>query len=117
MAKVVADAGKSFDPKVVAILNRRYIELEKLANQEPLQAPPKLSTDIKVERGLGAGSGICRVSSSDADALKPGVAMPISRIAAAREQCQEILRSLSRAHDRFVRLQTPKIFFLCSQFV
>ena len=29
MAKVVADAGKSFDPQVVAILQRRYIELEK----------------------------------------------------------------------------------------
>ena len=58
MAKVVADAGKSFDPKVVAILQRRYIELEKLANAQPLQAPPKLSTDIKVERGSGAGGGI-----------------------------------------------------------
>src|SRR5205807_6816439 len=51
MAKVVADAGKSFDPQVVAILRRRYIELEKLANEQPMQAPPKLSTDIKVERG------------------------------------------------------------------
>ena len=28
----LAEAGKSFDPKVVAILNRRYVELEKLAN-------------------------------------------------------------------------------------
>jgi putative nucleotidyltransferase with HDIG domain len=28
MAKVAADAGKSFDPRVVAILRRRYIELE-----------------------------------------------------------------------------------------
>ena len=51
MAKVVEDAGKSFDPRVVAILRRRYIELEKMATEEPLQAPPKLSTDIKVERG------------------------------------------------------------------
>ena len=57
MAKVVADAGKSFDPKVVAILRRRYIELEKLANEQPLQAPPKLSTDIKVERGLAPAAG------------------------------------------------------------
>ena len=57
MAKVVADAGKSFDPKVVAILHRRYIELEKMANEQPLQAPPKLSTDIKVERGLAPAAG------------------------------------------------------------
>src|SRR6202140_5313125 len=42
MAKVASEAGISFDPRVVAILQRRYIELEKLANEQPLQAPPKL---------------------------------------------------------------------------
>jgi putative nucleotidyltransferase with HDIG domain len=57
MAKVVADSGKSFDPQIVAILRRRYIELEKLATEEPLQAPPKLSTDIKVERGSAPAAG------------------------------------------------------------
>jgi putative nucleotidyltransferase with HDIG domain len=57
MAKVVADSGKSFDPKIVAILRKRYIELEKLATEEPLQAPPKLSTDIKVERGSAPAAG------------------------------------------------------------
>src|SRR6201993_5527793 len=57
MAKVAEDAGKSFDPKVVAILQRRYIELEKMANELPLQAPPKLSTDIKVERGSAPAAG------------------------------------------------------------
>ena len=91
MAKVVADAGKSFDPKVVAILNRRYIELEKLANQEPLQAPPKLSTDIKVERGSAPAAGFAESADSDANNLKPG-GDAISRVAAAREQCQEILQ-------------------------
>ena len=61
MAKVVADAGKSFDPKVVEILHRRYVELEKLAKVQPLHAPPKLSTDIKVERGLAPDAGFCGV--------------------------------------------------------
>jgi putative nucleotidyltransferase with HDIG domain len=89
MAKVVADAGKSFDPKVVAILNRRYIELEKLANQEPLQAPPKLSIDIKVERGAAPDAGFAE-SAADAETFKPG-GEAISRIAAARQQGQEIL--------------------------
>ena len=60
MAKVVSEAGKSFDPQVVAILRRRYIELEKLANEQPLQAPPKLSTDIKVERGLAPDAGFAQ---------------------------------------------------------
>src|SRR3979490_449835 len=50
MAKVVSEAGSSFDPRVVEILERRYVELEKLATEQPLHAPPKLSTDIKVER-------------------------------------------------------------------
>jgi putative nucleotidyltransferase with HDIG domain len=94
MAKVVEDAGKSFDPKVVAILERRYIELEKMANAEPLQAPPKLSLDIKVERGLAPAAGF-------AESGEPKVAVPTQaadfslRIEAARQQGQEIL-SLSR---------------------
>ncbi|HUA16525.1 MAG TPA: HD domain-containing phosphohydrolase [Verrucomicrobiae bacterium] len=62
MAKVVSEAGTSFDPKVVAILHRRYIELEKLANAEPLQGPPKLSTDIKVERGLAPAAGFAETA-------------------------------------------------------
>jgi putative nucleotidyltransferase with HDIG domain len=57
MAKVVSEAGISFDPRVVEILRRRYVELEKLAREQPLQTPPKLSTDIKVERGLAPDAG------------------------------------------------------------
>jgi putative nucleotidyltransferase with HDIG domain len=57
MAKVVSESGVSFDPRVVEILRWRYVELEKLANQQPLQTPPKLSTDIKVERGLAPDAG------------------------------------------------------------
>src|SRR6476469_5311596 len=34
MAKVVADAGRAFDPRVVEILQRRYLELEKLATEQ-----------------------------------------------------------------------------------
>ena len=57
MATVASEAGTSFDPKVVAILKRRYIELEKMANEQPLQAPPKLSTDSKVQRGAAPDAG------------------------------------------------------------
>jgi putative nucleotidyltransferase with HDIG domain len=90
MAKVVADAGKSFDPKVVAILQRRYVELEKLANEQPLQAPPKLSTDIKVERGLAPAAGFAESAEPAASASSPS-AGSIELIAAARQQGQEIL--------------------------
>src|SRR6202451_2295248 len=89
-AKVVADSGKSFDPKVVAILHRRYIELEKMANAQPLQAPPKLSTDIKVWRGLAPAAGFAEAGASlgsGSGRAKDSLAL----IATAREQGQEIV--------------------------
>jgi putative nucleotidyltransferase with HDIG domain len=57
MAKVASEASVSFDPEVVAILRRRYVELEKLASEKPHQPMPKLSTDIRVERGLAPDAG------------------------------------------------------------
>ena len=57
MARVVDEAGKSFDPRVVEVLQRRYVELEKLAHAQPPKTPAKLSTDIKVERGSAPAAG------------------------------------------------------------
>jgi putative nucleotidyltransferase with HDIG domain len=57
MAMVVSEAGVSFDPRVVEILERRYVELERLAKEQPFHAPLKLSTDIKVARGLAPDAG------------------------------------------------------------
>jgi diguanylate cyclase (GGDEF)-like protein/putative nucleotidyltransferase with HDIG domain len=57
MARVVDEAGKSFDPRVVEVLHRRYVELEKLAHAQPPKTPTKLSTDIKVERGSAPAAG------------------------------------------------------------
>ena len=90
MAKVVADAGKAFDPKIVSILRRRYIELEKMATEEPLQAPPKLSTDIKVQRGLAPAAGFAE-SSEPAIPTSAQVADSSTRISAAQQQGQGIV--------------------------
>lgn len=89
MAKVVEEAGKSFDPQVVEILRRRYIELEKLATQQPLQAPPKLSTDIKIERGLAPDAGF-------AESTEAPVAVAASKssnalVSTAQRHAQEIV--------------------------
>ena len=89
MAKVVADAGKSFDPKVVSILQRRYIELEKLATEQPLQAPPKLSTDIRVERGLAPDAGFAESAAPSQDSTRSASNSSAS-VSAARQQGQEI---------------------------
>jgi len=94
MAKVAADAGKSFDPRVVAILQRRYVELEKLANAQPLQAPAKLSLDIKVERGLAPAAGFEASAGQDTDASESGEDS-FELISTARQRAQEII-ALSR---------------------
>src|SRR5580765_7896537 len=59
MAKVVAEAGTSFDPKIVAILQRRYVELERTARGTEL-ALTRLSKDLRVERGAAPDSGFER---------------------------------------------------------
>src|SRR5580700_3992296 len=90
MAKVASEAGRAFDPQVVAILHRRYVELEKMANEQPLQAPPKLSTDIKVERGLAPDAGFAE--SPEPVSKNSGIDGEASAsLAAARVQGQEIL--------------------------
>jgi len=91
---VAAESGKSFDPRVVQILGQRYIELEKLANAQPMQAPPKLSTDLKVERGLAPDAGF-------AESAEPPAAAPVSQnlnalLSSAQRQAHEILTLSSR---------------------
>jgi diguanylate cyclase (GGDEF)-like protein/putative nucleotidyltransferase with HDIG domain len=56
MAEVAKLAGKSFDPKVVALLQRRYVELEKKAasQNKPLA---RLSTDLVIQRGDAPDAG------------------------------------------------------------
>jgi len=101
MAKVVEDAGKSFDPRVVAILRRRYIELEKLAHDQPLQSPPKLSTDVRVKRGLAPDAGFEESAGVSANGSEPA-ADSAALIVAARLQGQEII-ALNRGSGSFLR--------------
>src|SRR5271156_766105 len=90
MAKVASEAGTAFDPRVVAILHRRYVEWEKLARDQRLQAPPKLSTEIKVERGLAPDAGFAGASQT------PSLAGDfVERLVTARRQAQS-LSELSR---------------------
>ena len=57
MAMVARDSGKAFDPRVVAALQARYIELEQLARSQKPEERPKLSLDVKVERGAAPDAG------------------------------------------------------------
>jgi len=88
MAKVASEAGVSFDPRVVEILQRRYVELEKLATEQPFQAPPKLSTDIKVERGLAPDAGFAEAD-KPLDEQGPGKDQ-FSRMAVSRQEVEAL---------------------------
>jgi diguanylate cyclase (GGDEF)-like protein/putative nucleotidyltransferase with HDIG domain len=58
MAKVQEKSGTWFDPQVVEILARRYVELERMAQmQEETVMPQSLSKAVRVERGLEPAAG------------------------------------------------------------
>jgi len=57
MARVEQEAGKTFDPRVVAALKARYLELEKLARSHQGMEKPQLSVNIKVAPGAAPAAG------------------------------------------------------------
>lgn len=87
MARVATESGKSFDPRVVEILQRRYVELEKLANSQPPKTPAKLSTDVRVARGSAPAAGFAE---PEAPLVHPHEQRRdyLSSIAAARQEGQ-----------------------------
>ena len=111
MAKVTSEAGAAFDPAVVTILRRRYVAWEKLARSQPLHAPPKLSTDIKVERGLAPDAGFANSSFPENFGTLQNAS---DRTAEARQQSQvisELARDLKFpfAHDDIFSLLAVRL--------
>jgi len=88
MAHVESLAGKSFDPRVVEALKRRYRDLEKLTQAQPL-GKPKLSKDLKIDRGLAPAAGL-EVAHTD-----KGQRYFLDSIAAARQEVR-LLFELTR---------------------
>jgi putative nucleotidyltransferase with HDIG domain len=72
MAMVARDAGKAFDPRVVAVLQARYVELEKLARSQPQEERPRLSLDVKVERGAAPDAGFAASAPATASGSATG---------------------------------------------
>jgi len=112
MAKVAAQSGSSFDPRIVKILEERYVELEKLAHEKETQEkrPARLSVDVKVERGLAPAAGF----EQDREATAQGENGPgsdyLSSIAAARQEAQ-ILFELSHDLGTSLRLDDTLSMF------
>lgn len=105
MAKVASESGTSFDPKIVDILSRRYVELEKLAHEQPTHVPAKLSTDIKVERGAAPDAGFAEgepvSSASTAAKSNEGLTATFEREIEALAQIRQLLGSSLAAEDFF----------------
>src|SRR6202040_1805026 len=57
MKVVQKESGTSFDPRVVEVLTKHYVRLEKMAKEARAVDPLKLSKDVKVERGLAPAAG------------------------------------------------------------
>jgi diguanylate cyclase (GGDEF)-like protein/putative nucleotidyltransferase with HDIG domain len=88
MQKLAAESGKSFDPRVVEILQRRYVQLEHLAiakSAEDVNGP--LSTAIKIERGLEPAAGFENVAVQECAGRENTF---LSSIAAARQEAQAL---------------------------
>jgi len=86
MQRVRAESGRSFDPRVVDVLQRRYRELEGLARKETGEKSP-LSTEIRVGPGVGPAAGF-ELSQRATVHTRPGF---ITSIADARQEFQILL--------------------------
>src|SRR5207248_10458877 len=59
MTRLEEESGRSFDPKVVAVLEKRYLDLERLVEKRSGQvAWSKLPTEFKVERVQAPAAGL-----------------------------------------------------------
>ena len=109
MAKVSSESGTSFDPRIVEILARRYVELEKMAHDEPTKAPPKLSTDKRIERGAAPAAGFAepaKPNSTRGDSLSDAAA----RLTRAWEENQFLMAlSSSLSSDDLLSLLARRL--------
>jgi diguanylate cyclase (GGDEF)-like protein/putative nucleotidyltransferase with HDIG domain len=88
MKRLSAESGKSFDPKVVSVLERRYRQLEKLVESTFRRDPvTPLSTEMKIEAGAAPAAGFEDITVKDAPGQE---ATFLSSIAAARQEAQTL---------------------------
>jgi len=87
IALMVAESGKSFDPQIVNILRKDYLELEKLLGRSARNgAKAKLSTDIRVAKGAAPAAGL--EGSSEQGRLARNESSFLDLIFAAKQEAQ-----------------------------
>ncbi|HZP17617.1 MAG TPA: HD domain-containing phosphohydrolase [Terriglobales bacterium] len=89
MARVVQMSGTAFDPKIVEILRRRYVELEQIAQTQSIgmTTSPGLSTHLRIERGLAPAAGFEHTAGADKASSESDF---LSSIASARQEAQTL---------------------------
>lgn len=88
MEIVASESGTSFDPQVVEILQRRYVELEKIATSLPQAEEARLSKNVKFELGEAPAAGF---EQSETVNLAHETSHNHVSVAAARHEFQELL--------------------------
>jgi diguanylate cyclase (GGDEF)-like protein/putative nucleotidyltransferase with HDIG domain len=86
MAVVAAGSGSQYDPQIVDILQRRYVELERMATKQTAERA-KLSVDLKVANGKAPASGFERSIPLPRSGNGTSVDF-LASIAAARQEVQ-----------------------------
>lgn len=85
MRYIVSESGKSFDPRVVDILARRYQDLETQVSAKPV-SNSRLSKHIRISRGAKPAAGFDATRKTGA----PDNLDFLSSIAAARQEAQDL---------------------------
>src|SRR5208337_3366360 len=88
---LVDESGKSFDPQVVKVLERRYVELEQLVHQRTdSMGKQKLSTEVK-EQDSRVAPTIKPAAGFEAQGQRqPQERSFLGSIAAARQEAQTL---------------------------
>jgi diguanylate cyclase (GGDEF)-like protein/putative nucleotidyltransferase with HDIG domain len=110
MGIVTSESGKSFDPVIVDILQRRHVELERLATRVGSEKEKiKLSMDVKIERGLAPATGFVESAEDAVPAGQSSTSDPLSSIAAATQEAQ-MLYELTQDLGNLMSLQEALAF-------
>jgi diguanylate cyclase (GGDEF)-like protein/putative nucleotidyltransferase with HDIG domain len=107
---VVSESGKSFDPVIVDIMRRRYVELERMAVSTGAEKEKiRLSMDVKIERGLAPATGFAESAEEMVPSYSDDGSNPLSSIAAATQEAQ-MLYELTQDLGNSLSLQEALAF-------
>lgn len=95
---VVSESGKSYDPRVVEILDKRWREFEQMTCEGPQREEfGELSHNVRIEAGMAPDAGFAKDQAEEAEPDgKPKSAAFLGSIAAARQEVQSLFE-LSQA--------------------